>query len=147
MGTSYGGHLSAAAIAWAPEVFQAAIPASGYPNRIAFMEEGEYRHLQQLAYEFGPFEQNREVYFRNSPFFWVRQIQTPAFLLNGEGRFPGSTQMKDFAAEMERHYKVFRYKTYPNENYYVRSPENTRQMLLDMLEFFEQYLRGPVLQP
>ncbi len=55
--------------------------------------------------------------------------------------FPGSTQMKDFAAEMERHYKVFRYKAYPNENYYVRSPANTRQMLLDMPEFFEQYLK------
>lgn len=140
-GTSYGGFLTPAVIAWSPDVFQAAIPISGYPNRVRFMEDGEYQHIQQLAYEFGPFDENEEVYYRNSPFFAVKNIQTPTFVIHGEGRFPESPQMKYFADELERHYKVFRYKSYKGETFYVNSRENTRQMLLDMLDFFNQYLK------
>ncbi len=141
-GTSYGGFLTPAVIAWSPDVFQAAIPISGYPNRVRFMDDGEYQHIQQLAYEFGPFEENQEVYYRNSPFFAVKSIKTPAFVIHGEGRFPESPQMRDFALELERHYKVFEYKSYKGETFYVRSRANTRQMLLDMLEFFDRYLKN-----
>lgn len=140
-GTSYGGFMVPAAAVWAPTVFQAGIAASGYPNRLSFVDEGEIRHIKQLNYEFGPFAQNRDVYRRNSPFFDIRNIQMPLFLLNGEGKFPGSPQMKQFAEEMERQYKPFRYEAYPGENYYVRSPSNTRKMLLDMLSFFDMYLK------
>jgi dipeptidyl aminopeptidase/acylaminoacyl peptidase len=145
-GTSYGGFLTPAVIAWSPGVFQAAIPISGYPNRVRFMEDGEYQHIQQLAYEFGPFEENKDVYYRNSPFFAIKNITTPTFLIHGEGRFPESPQMKHFADEMERHYKVFRYKAYQGETYYVRGRENTRQMLLDMLDFFDGYLKDDVAE-
>ncbi|MSR07059.1 MAG: S9 family peptidase [Gemmatimonadetes bacterium] len=146
-GSSYGGHMSTSAITWAPGVFQAAIPASAYPDRVGFMKEGEYRHIQQLAYEFGPFEQNEDVYRRNSPFYWIKDIQTPTFLVWGEGHFPESPQMLQFAKEMERLYKVVRYKAYPNENFYVTSVANTRQMLLDMLDFFNQHLNDKVVTP
>jgi hypothetical protein len=66
------------------------------------------------------------------------------------GRFPNSQASKKFADELERYYKVFKYQTYPNENYYLGNPTNQRQMYLDMLVFFDQYLkdqgpgRGPV---
>ncbi len=143
-GTSYGGFLTPAAVAWAPGVFQAAIAASGYPDRVKFVQEGEVRHIKQLDYEFGPYKGNEAVYRRNSPFFWIKDIRTPMFLLNGEGKFPGSPQMKDFAAEMERQYKPFQYKAYPGENYYVRGAANTRRMLQDMLEFFDRYLQDDV---
>ena len=43
---------------------------------------------------------------------------------------------------MEDQYKPFRYKAYPNENYYVRGKANTREMLVDMLNFFDFYLKG-----
>ncbi len=140
-GTSYGGFLTPAVIAWSPDVFQAAVPISGYPNRVRFMDDGEYQHIQQLAYEFGPFDDNEDVYHRNSPFFAVKNIMTPAFIVHGEGRFPESPQMKHFADELERHYKVFRYKAYHGETFYIRGRENTRQLLLDMLAFFDEYLK------
>jgi dipeptidyl aminopeptidase/acylaminoacyl peptidase len=145
-GTSYGGFLTPAAAVWAPGVFQAAIAASGYPDRVKFVQEGEIRHIKQLDYEFGPYKGNEHVYRRNSPFYWIKDIRTPMFLLNGEGKFPGSPQMKDFAAEMERQYKPFQYKAYPGENYYVRSPANTRRMLQDMLEFFDRYLKDDAVR-
>ena len=92
-----------------------------------------------------PFEQNKDLYHRNSPFFWVKDIQTPTFLIWGEGHFPESNQMREFANEMERLYKVYRAKAYPNENFYVMTLVNTRQMMLDMLDFFNQYLKDKVV--
>jgi dipeptidyl aminopeptidase/acylaminoacyl peptidase len=139
-GNSYGGFMTCAAVAFSPGVFQAAIGRSGYCNRYTIMAEGEYQHLQQLEYNFGPFATNQDVYRRNSPFYAIKDIQTPTFLIHGEGKFPESKQYKEFADEMERHYKTFRYKAYPNENYYIYRRENVRQMMLDMLDFFNQYL-------
>ena len=47
------------------------------------------------------------------------------------------------ALALEREYKTFKYKTYPNETYYVASPANIRQMLQDMDAFFRLYLDLP----
>jgi len=141
-GSSYGGFLSCAAVTFAPEVFQAAIPRSGYCNRVGFFEDGEVRHLLQLEHNFGPFEENEEVYYRNSPFFFIENIRTPTFLIHGEGRFPESPQFRQFADEMQRLYKPVRYKVFQGENYYVSSRANVREKWGDMLEFFDHYLKG-----
>ena len=133
--------MSMAAVAFAPGVFQAAIPASGYADWIHFMEEQELRHIKLLEYEFGPLADNEAVYRANSPIFSVSSVTTPTFLVHGEGFFPESRASHNFASALERHYKVFRHKPYPNENYYVRSRENRRQMLLDMLDFFNAFLK------
>jgi hypothetical protein len=63
-------------------------------------------------------------------------------LIHGEGRYPGSSSSRDFAAVLEANYKPFWYKVYPGETYYVASPANVRQMLLDMRAFFDFYLKG-----
>jgi dipeptidyl aminopeptidase/acylaminoacyl peptidase len=143
-GTSYGGIMSMAAAAFAPGVFQAAIPASGYGDWMHFRDEQELRHVKLLEYEFGPFEGNEHVYRKNSSIYSVEQITTPMFLIHGEGYFPRSDASLEFARALEKNYKVFRYKAYPNENYYVRSRANRRQMLSDMLEFFDQFLKDKV---
>jgi dipeptidyl aminopeptidase/acylaminoacyl peptidase len=84
--------------------------------------------------------ENEEVYRRNSPIFAIDNVTTPTFLVHGEGRFPRSQASRNFALKLEKNYKAFRLKAYPNENYYVRSKKNRRQMLLDMLEFFDTFL-------
>ncbi len=139
-GTSYGGCLSMAAVCFAPGVFQAAIPMSGYADWIAMYHEQELRHIQLLAYEFGPFENSKDVYRRCSPIFSAKQATTPTFVLHGEGRLPRSSASLDFAKALEKEYKVVEYKAYPNECYYVRSLANTRQMWLDMCDFLDRYL-------
>jgi dipeptidyl aminopeptidase/acylaminoacyl peptidase len=150
-GTSYGGCMTLSAIAFAPGFFQAAVAGSGYGDWFDFYREQEYRHVKLLDYEFGPLGPETEaIYRRVSPYFEIAKVQTPVMLVHGVGRFPSSLASKKFADELERHYKVFRYQTYPNENYYVSNPANQRQMFLDMLAFFDQYLkdqtpgRGPV---
>jgi dipeptidyl aminopeptidase/acylaminoacyl peptidase len=145
-GTSYGGCMSMAAVAFAPGVFQAAIPSSGYADWIHFVGEQELRHLKLLDYEFGPLAENEAVYRANSPMFSVANVTTPTFLVHGKGFFPESQASENFAVALERHYKVFRHKAYPNENYYVRSRENVRQLLLDMLQFFDEFLKDTVVE-
>lgn len=144
-GTSYGGCMSMAAVAFAPGVFQAAIPSSGYGDWIQFVGEQELRHVKLLEYEFGPLAGNESVYRANSPIFFVEDVTTPTFLVHGEGFFPESQASYNFAAALEKNYKVFRHEAYPNENYYVRSRTNRRQMLLDMLDFFDQFLKNGVV--
>jgi dipeptidyl aminopeptidase/acylaminoacyl peptidase len=145
-GTSYGGCMSMSAVAFAPGVFRAAIPASGYGDWVHFMEEQELRHIKLLDYEFGPLAENEAVYRANSPLFFVQDVTTPTFLVHGEGFFPESQASHNFAAALEKNYKVFRHKAYPNENYYVRSRVNRRQMLLDMLQFFDEFLKDSVVE-
>jgi dipeptidyl aminopeptidase/acylaminoacyl peptidase len=140
-GTSYGGCMSMAAMTFAPGVFQAAIPASGYADWTNFMDEQELRHVKLLEYEFGPYAENKDVYRRSSPIFATEDVTTPAFLIHGEGQFPRSAASKNFALKLEKNYKVFQYKTYPNETYYVLSKKNRAQMLQDMLEFFDGFLK------
>lgn len=131
------------AVAFAPGVFQAAIPMSGYGDFLHMNAEQELRHIKLLAYEFGPLDGNEETYRRCSPIFAVDQATTRCFVLHGSGRYPQSAAGKEFALALERASKTFTYKTYPNETYDVASPANVRQMLLDMDDFFRLYLDLP----
>lgn len=141
-GTSYGGCLTMSAVSFAPEEFQAAVVCSGYANWVRHYREVELRHIKLLEYEFGPFADNEDVYYRCSPIFKVSQATTPCFVLHGEGKWPWTDAGLEFSRALERVYKTFKYKVYPNENYYVLSTPNVRQMLLDMLEWFNLYLRN-----
>ena len=51
----------------------------------------------------------------------------------------------DFARDLDKHYKIFRYKSYPGESYYVYGRANTKAKLEDMLAFFDQYLKDGVV--
>ena len=50
----------------------------------------------------------------------------------------------DFARALDAEYKIFRYKAYPGETYYVYGRANIRQKLDDMLAFFDQFLKDRV---
>lgn len=141
-GTSYGGIMSMSAVALAPGEFQAAVAQSGYADWVAFMEgSNELRHQKLLEYEMGPYPENRDAYRHISSIHAVPDVETPIFVVHGEGRYPGSPQSRMFAAALQEHYKPFRYKAYPDETYYVYGKENRRQLLLDMEAFLDVYLR------
>lgn len=140
-GTSYGGCMSMSAVCFAPGAFQAAIPMSGYADWVQTYGEQELRHIKLLEYEFGPFDSHADVYRKCSPFYSVKAVRTPTFVLHGEGRPPSSAASRLFAQALEREYKTVQYKAYPDEGYYVQSLAGTRQMWLDMLAWFDRYLK------
>ena len=141
-GTSYGGCMTMSAIAWAPRVFKAAIPHAGYGDWEAMFSEQELRHLQLLRYEFGPYPESADVYRRCSPFHDIAAIETPTFIVHGEGRLPKSAASRQFAEEMRRLYKPVRYRAYADECYYVRTTEGVERLLTDMLMFLDEHLKG-----
>ncbi len=146
-GTSYGGIMSMAAIAFAPDLFQASIPASGYGDWVSFYHKpNELRHYKLSNYELGTFEENENIWRKASAIYEIDQVKTPVFLVHGIGKYPPSPQSEQFAKELEAHYKTFEYKAYPNEHYYVRTRENRRQMLLDMHEFLDKFLKDNVIK-
>ena len=141
-GTSYGGCMTLASSAFAPGLFQAGIAASGYGDWLAFTDEQEMRHIKLLHYELGYLPQATALYKSLSPIYYIDSVKTPLFLIHGEGKpFPRSDASKIFVDRLDVHYRPVKYKTYPNENYYIQNPANIRVMLGDMLEFFEQYLK------
>ena len=141
-GTSYGAILSMCAVTFAPGVFQAAAPMSGYSDWPRLRHQLELRHMKLLEHEFGTFEEHSDVWYRCSPFYRVKDATTPTFVLHGEGREDWPETSRDFAVEMKRHYKTAEYKVYPNDGFYVGTLPNVRQMLMDMADFFDRYLRG-----
>ncbi len=145
-GTSYGGIMSMAAVAFAPDLFQASIPASGYGDWVSFYHKpNELRHYKLSNYELGTFEENEDIWRKASAIYEIEQVKTPVFLVHGIGKYPPSPQSEQFAKELEAHYKTFKYKAYPNENYYVRGEENRKQMLQDIIEFLDKFLKDNVI--
>ena len=152
-GTSYGGIMTMAAVTFAPGVFQAAVSCSGYADMNSFFTTvPELQHMKLLEYELGPWPESEEVYRKCSPIFFVDQVATPIFIIHGEGAKvawrPGQALPREglqFARALDQHYKIFRYKAYQGETYYVYSRANTHQMLLDIDEFFEQFLKDDVV--
>lgn len=140
-GTSYGAILSMCAVTFAPGVFQAAVPMSGYSDWPRLRHVLELRHMKLLEHEFGPYDGNEEVWYRSSPFYRVKDATTPTFVLHGEGREDWPETSQDFAVEMKRQYKTCEYKVYPNDGFYVSTLTNVRQMLMDSADFFDRYLR------
>jgi dipeptidyl aminopeptidase/acylaminoacyl peptidase len=147
-GTSYGGCMSLAASAFAPGVFQAAVAGSGYGDWLHFHAEQELRHIKLVEYEFGPLPQAEAKYRESSPIFYMKDIQTPIMLVHGVGaQLPRSVASELFADRLLMNYKPFVYKTYPNENYYIRRRDNIQTMLGDMLVFFDQHLKDGIREP
>src|SRR5262249_23492728 len=104
--------------------------------------EQELRHIKLLEYELGDPVRDDDVYRYVSPIFHLKDATTPCFLIQGEGRYPGSSSAIDFGLALEALYKPFWYKAYPGETYYVANPANLKQQLRDMLDFFNLYLKG-----
>ena len=147
-GTSYGGIMTMAAVAFAPDVFQAAISLSGYGDMTEFHATvHELQHIKLVEYELGPYPENRETYLNSSSILKAHEVTTPTFVIQGEGVAAGWRMREDqpqaalnFARKLDQHYKIVRYKAYPGEGYYVYGRDNTIQKLHDMLDFFEEFL-------
>ena len=154
-GTSYGGIMTMAAVAFAPGVFQAAISLSGYGDMTEFHTTvQELQHIKLLEYELGPYPENRETYRNSSAILKAHQVTTPTFVIQGEGVAAGwriregqPQAALNFARKLDQYYKIVRYQAYPDEGYYVYGRENTIRKLHDMLNFFEEFLTTDIRYP
>ena len=146
-GISYGGMLTMYAISFAPGVFQAAISGSGYGDVKDFHNiVPVLQHSQLLHYELGQWPSTpavEAIYQRSSAILKARDATAPAMIIHGYGLDGLDTDYAawKYARELAKHSKLVEYKAYPGETYYVYGRENTKQMLQDMLGFFDRYLK------
>jgi dipeptidyl aminopeptidase/acylaminoacyl peptidase len=146
-GISYGGMLTMYAISFAPGVFQAAISGSGYGDVRDFHNVVPVlQHSQLLHYELGKWPSTPEVeaiYRRSSAIHRAKDATAPAMIIHGYGLDVLDTDYAawKYARELGKHSKIVEYKAYSGETYYVYGRENTKQMLQDMLGFFDRYLK------
>jgi dipeptidyl aminopeptidase/acylaminoacyl peptidase len=151
-GVSYGGMMTMYAISHAPGVFQAAISQSGYGDVRDFHTiVPELQHSQLLHYELGRWPSTAAVdsiYRRSSAIHRAKDATAPAMLIHGYGLhvLDADYAAWKYARELAKHSKIVQYKSYPNETYYVYGRENTKQMLGDMLEFMDRYLKDPSVE-
>ncbi|MBM4185900.1 MAG: S9 family peptidase [Gemmatimonadetes bacterium] len=148
-GISYGGMLTMYAISFAPGVFQAAISGSGYGDVKDFHTVVPVlQHSQLLHYELGKWPSTpavEAIYRRSSAILKAKDATAPAMIIHGYGLDVLDTEYAawKYSRELAKHSKIVEYKSYPGETYYVYGRENTKQMLGDMLEFFDRYLKDP----
>lgn len=146
-GISYGGMLTMYAISFAPGVFQAAISGSGYGDVKDFHNiVPVLQHSQLLHYELGQWPSTpavEAIYRRSSAILKARDATAPAMIIHGYGLdvLDADYAAWKYARELAKHSKLVEYKAYPGETYYVYGRENTKQMLQDMLGFFDRYLK------
>ena len=146
-GISYGGMLTMYAISFAPGVFQAAISGSGYGDVKDFHNiVPVLQHSQLLHYELGQWPSTpavEAIYQRSSAILKAKNATAPAMVIHGYGLDVLDTDYAawKYARELAKHSKLVEYKAYPGETYYVYGRENTKQMLQDMLGFFDRYLK------
>jgi dipeptidyl aminopeptidase/acylaminoacyl peptidase len=130
-------------------VFQAAISGSGYGDVKDFHTVVPVlQHSKLLQYELGKWPSTPEVeaiYRRSSAILKAKDATTPAMIIHGYGLDVLDTDYAawKYARELAKNSKIVEYKAYPGETYYVYGRENTRQMLQDMLGFFDRYLKDP----
>lgn len=146
-GISYGGMLTMYAISFAPGVFQAAISGSGYGDVKDFHNiVPVLQHSQLLHYELGQWPSTpavEAIYRRSSAILKAKDATAPAMIIHGYGLdvLDADYAAWKYARELAKHSKIVEYKAYPGETYYVYGRENTKQMLQDMLGFFDRYLK------
>lgn len=146
-GISYGGMLTMYAISFAPGVFQAAISGSGYGDVRDFHNiVPVLQHSQLLHYELGHWPSTPAVdsiYRRSSAILRAKDATAPALIIHGYGLdvLDADYAAWKYARELAKNSKIVEYKAYPGETYYVYGRENTKQMLQDMLGFFDRYLK------
>jgi dipeptidyl aminopeptidase/acylaminoacyl peptidase len=115
-------------------VFQAAIAESGHAD-------WTHGRTKWYDYELGTLKESSQLRWELSPINHVENVTTPIFVIHGKNINPEDQDSMRFIERLRRHNKIFRYKTYPDEGFYVHGIENRRKMLFDKLDFLKKFLK------
>jgi acetyl esterase/lipase len=92
---------------------------------------------------FGGYWDNWEAYYRNSPVFFARNVQTPLMILhNDKDGAVDFTQGVEYFNTLRRLGKPVWMLEYVGENHGLAKPANMKDYTLRMREFFDAHLRG-----
>ena len=91
----------------------------------------------------GSYLDNQEAYIRNSPTFFVKQVETPVMILHNEkdGAVDFNQGITFFNSLREQDKDVIMLQ-YVGENHGLQLPKNQKDYTVRMQEYFDHYLKG-----
>ncbi len=149
-GHSWGGYQTAflvtqsnafaAAVAGAPLTDMVSMYSLIYKNS-GSTNQGIFESSQGRF--FGGYWDNWEAYYRNSPVFFAKNVQTPLMILhNDKDGAVDFTQGVEYFNTLRRIGKPVWMLEYVGENHGLAKPANMKDYTLRMREFFDAYLMG-----
>jgi dipeptidyl aminopeptidase/acylaminoacyl peptidase len=86
---------------------------------------------------------NPEPYIRNSPVYHAQNVKTPLLILhNDKDGAVDFTQGIEYYNTLRRLHKPVVMLEYKGENHHLSKPENEKDLLIRMREYFDYYLKG-----
>jgi dipeptidyl aminopeptidase/acylaminoacyl peptidase len=145
MGSSFGGYMVLAALAFQPDEFSAGIAICGISDWICFFRTlpVHWRGLQQksLYQKIGHPERDRDKLRRISPLFHAERISSPLLVLHGanDPRVP-KIQSDRMVEAVKRNGGIVEYLVFPDEAHGLRQPANVAKAYNAILDFLDRYL-------
>ena len=142
-GYSYGGIISMATVARAPEAFDAAVPMSGiYDFAKAYENADRIIKIFIRNGHSGTPEDRPDVYAVSNTLARLDAVQTPILLMHGENdTIAPFDQFQLASAALKRHGKVFEAHSYPGEPHRFRDPENRVDMYRRLEAWMDRWLK------
>ena len=143
-GYSYGGIMSMATIARAPDKFDAAVPMAGiYDFGDAYQNADRLGKIFIKTGHGGSPEERRETYDVSNTLARVKNVETPLLIMHGEEDVRAPYRQYQLAVEiLEQHGKLFESKSYPGEPHGFRNPQNRIDMYQRLEAFFDKHLKN-----
>jgi dipeptidyl aminopeptidase/acylaminoacyl peptidase len=142
-GYSYGGIMSMATIARAPDKFDAAVPMAGiYDFADAYENADRLGKIFIKTGHGGSPEERKETYEVSNTLARVKNVKTPLLIMHGEQDVRAPYRQYQLAVKiLEDHGKPFESKSYPGEPHGFRNPQNRIDMYQRLEAFFEKHLK------
>lgn len=142
-GYSYGGIISMAAAARAPEAFDAAVPMSGiYDFARAYENADRIIKIFTRNGHGGTPQERPGVYAVSNTLVRLDAVRTPILLMHGENDTIAPFDQFQLARQaLERHGKVFEAHSYPGEPHRFRDPENRVDMYRRLEAWMDRWLK------
>lgn len=147
-GYSYGGIQTMAAIARAPEVFDAAVPMAGiYDFGDAYTNADRLGRIFIKTGHGGAPDERPAVYGVSNTLARLKNIRTPLLVMHGEADVRAPYRQYLSAVDSLRAYgKTFESHSFPGEPHGFRVPANRIELYKRLESFLDRYLRSGVTQ-
>lgn len=92
---------------------------------------------------FVPFVENKELYFRNNPIYYVENVKNPILLWTGKKDLNIEWgQVMEFYIGLKRNKKVATMLVYPEEGHFLAHENTAKDLHNRVMEWFGHYLKG-----
>ncbi len=146
MGGSYGGYMTAAALAFRPEAFKVGVNIFGVTNWLRTLESiPAYWEAQRKALysEVGDPVKDREFLIATSPLFHAKEIRKPMLVIQGAND-PRviKAESDDIVAAIKKNNVPVEYLVFDDEGHGFTKKKNTAEAYRRILDFLDKYLKG-----